>query len=113
VPDDHHERTPGFSKPLEAPFHQLAADALSLIRRQNCHRPEPRTDHGPHRQRAEHDVAHDSAVGNRDQGQEGGIVRTEGVDDLAFLLLMEGLSIDLANSIDVARLLVSDFKHWL
>jgi hypothetical protein len=27
--------------------------------------------------------------------------------------LMEGLSIDLANSIDVARLLVSDFKHWL
>ena len=67
VPDNNDERTSSVSKPRETTFHKLAADASSLIRWDDSHRSERRAHQRTDRQRAEHDVAHDHAIGNRDQ----------------------------------------------
>jgi len=111
VPDDNDERTALVPKALDTTRHELAANALSLVRRDNSHRPKRRAHDRPHSQWAEHDVAHDHTMGNRDEGQYGGPSFAKGIDDSAFLRLIEGLSIYLPNRVDITRLLVSYLNH--
>lgn len=111
MPDDDDERTPLSPKAFDASFHELAADAFPLMGREHRHRPERSTHDCPHGQRTEHHVAHDEAVSNRDQGQQGPAVGAKRIDDATFQLLIEGLSIHLANRCEIARLLVSDLDH--
>jgi plasmid stabilization system protein ParE len=67
VPDDNDERTAAVRKTLDATCHELAANALSLTRRSDRHRPERRTHERAHGQWTEHDVADDHTIGNRDK----------------------------------------------
>ena len=65
----------------------------------------------PHRQWAEYDVAYDHTIGNRDKGQYGRASFAKGIDDSAFPFLIERLSIDLPDRVDITRLLISYRNH--
>jgi hypothetical protein len=56
-------------------------------------------------------VANDGAIqyGNESQRDDPGVAN--GVDDATFLLLIEGLPIQLPNSIDIRRLFFPDLNH--
>lgn len=109
--DDNDERTAAVSKALDTTRHKPAANALPLVCRDDRHRPERRAHDRPHSQWAEHDVAHNHTIGNRDKGQHGGPSFAKGIDDSAFQFLIEGLSIYPTNRDDITRLLVSYLNH--
>ena len=111
VSDDNDERTAPLPKALDTTRHEPAANALSLVRRDDRHRPERRAHDRPHSQWAEYDVADDHTIGNRDKGQDGRPSFAKGIDDSAFLFLLESLSIYLANRVDITRLLISYLNH--
>jgi hypothetical protein len=111
VPDDNDERAPAVAKALDATRHELATNPLSLVRRAHRHRPERRAHDRADGERAEHDVAHDRTISSRDKGEEDAPSFAKGIDDSAFQLLIEGLSIDFPNSIDIAGLLVAYINH--
>jgi hypothetical protein len=111
VPDDNDERAPASAKPLDTLRHELTTDALTLVCRSDRHRPERRPYLSPHRQRAEHDVAHDGAIRNGNEGQGDGPGVAKSIDDATFLLLIEGLPIQLPDGIDIRRLFFSDLNQ--
>lgn len=111
MPDDDDERTPPSAKPLHALRDELAADALTLIRWPDRHRPERRPDLSPHGQRAEQDMAHNNAIrdGNEGECDRPGVAK--GIHDATFLLLIEGLTIQRPDGIDIRRLFFSDLNQ--
>ena len=111
MPDDNNEWAAAVSKALDAPRHELATNAFSLVRRDDRHRPERCADDGPDRQWAEHDVAHNHAIGDRDKRQEGGTSFAKGIDDSTLLLLSESPSVDFPDRVEITRLLVSYLNH--
>ena len=111
VPDDDDERTPLFTKPLQALRHELATDPLTLICRSDRHRPECRPWLRPHGQRAEQDVTDDGSIRDGNQGERDGPGVANGIDNAALLLLIEGLPVQFSNGVNVRRLFFSDLNH--
>ena len=106
--DHNDEWTPAVSKPGHTASNELAADALSLVRRNDSHRPERRAFDGTDSDRAEHDVAYDRLVGDRDQRQQGGPSLPKRIDYSPLVFLIERLAIHIADGADITGSLVPD-----
>lgn len=90
---------------------QPAADALPLVFRKYCHRAQRCSRHGTDRHGAVDDVTNHVTIQYRDQRKLSGSVRPQSVDDLAFQVLTERAAVQITNSHDVIRALVTNFDQ--
>lgn len=103
--DDDDERAAGNLESLISRRDQLAAKALTLVFRKDRHRTERSALDRADNRRTVQDVTDDRAVhcGHKRQGHR--VVRSQRVNNLAFVIAPERTPVDLANSRDIVRLL--------
>jgi len=103
--DDDDERTAGDLEPLISGRDQLAADALTLMFRKDGHRSECSALDRADKRRTVEDVRDDRPVHRCNERQRNSVVRSQRVNNPAFVIAPERAPVYLANRRDIVRLL--------
>jgi hypothetical protein len=109
--DDDDEWAAGNLKPLISRRNQLAANALTLMFREDRHRTECRALNRSDNRRAIEDVTDDGAVHRCNKRQRNSVVRSQRVNNPAFVIGPERAPVDLANLRDIVRSLVPNIDR--